>query len=536
MMAPMQKRLCIIVASTVGALIAVIGVAILVLCKGHLIYTFDDPYISLALSQHIAHGHYGINANEVSSPSSSILFPLLLAGFARFPWQEWVPAILNSLAACATAALIGVEICRLGILRNSDHVVRIAVLTVALCIACNVVGLVYIGLEHSFHVLTCVVVVSGLARVSEGERVPLWLVIAIVLLPLWRFEGLAFAGLAILSLTLLKRWRAALIVALGIGVTLGAYATAMITLGLPVLPSSVLLKSDVAREAYSGTLRFSTLMGIMFRRAVAGAQLPEAWPVIILIGLLAAHPLLRAFRDPLLLGPYRMTLRREALFAAVLVGALVTHVLLGSWGWFGRYESYAVATGALGAIIIWHPALAALASRGSSALIAAAVAILFCVGNEYVIDTLRTPVASLGIFEQQYQMHRFAVDFYKRSVGVNDLGWVSYRNPNYVLDLAGLESESTRMALMNKQANSDWMEPLVVAQHVGVVMIYDSWFVGQIPARWRRIAVLKSAHLVTASSDVVSFYATSGDSISDALEALRAFSHVTAAGTKLTIL
>src|SRR5262252_5968240 len=216
---PIQRRLCLIAISALGTLIAVIGVAIVIRCNGHLIYTIDDPYIALALSQHIAHGHYGINANEPSSPSSSILFPFLLAGFAWLSWQEWVPAIFNALAACTTAALVGIEICRLGILTGPNDAVRGALLTVALCIAFNAIGLVYIGLEHSLHVLTSVAVVIGLARVMEGERVPPWLAFAIVFLPLWRFEGLPLAGISILALTLLKRWRAVMLAGLGIGVT-----------------------------------------------------------------------------------------------------------------------------------------------------------------------------------------------------------------------------------------------------------------------------------------------------------------------------
>jgi hypothetical protein len=431
--------------------------------------------------------------------------------------------------------VVGFEICRLGILTGPADAVRGALLTVALCIAFNALGLVYVGLEHSLHVLTSIVVVIGSARALEGERVPPWLVVAIVLLPLWRFEGLALAGLAVLALAILKRWRAAIAAGIGIGVTLGAYAAVMISLGLPVLPSSVLVKSDIARRALAGTRGFATLPSVMLHRAVSSLANYEAWPVIILIFLVAAHPLLRASRDPIVRGPYRMSLRQEALFAAVIAGALGAHVLFGAWGWFGRYECYAVATGAMGAIIVWHRAIATLVSRGSSALFAASIAILFFVGNVYVICTLKTPVASLGIWEQQYQMHRFAVDFYKHAVGVNDLGWVSYRNPNYVLDLGGLGSETARIAL-SRPTDRDWMARLVTAHQVGVVMIYDSWFVGQIPAYWQRIAVLRSAHLVTAFSDVVSFYATSAQSASDALEALRAFSGTTPAGTHLTIL
>jgi hypothetical protein len=42
-------------------------------------FSLDDPYIHLALASHILDGHYGINPNEAAAPSSSILFPFLVA-------------------------------------------------------------------------------------------------------------------------------------------------------------------------------------------------------------------------------------------------------------------------------------------------------------------------------------------------------------------------------------------------------------------------------------------------------------------------
>src|SRR5258707_13207313 len=95
----LKTRLALAVACALALIIGTIAAAILVLCHGHLIYSLDDPYISLALGEQIARGHYGINAAEASSPSSSILYPFLLAGFAWTRWQEFVPAILNTLAA-----------------------------------------------------------------------------------------------------------------------------------------------------------------------------------------------------------------------------------------------------------------------------------------------------------------------------------------------------------------------------------------------------------------------------------------------------
>jgi hypothetical protein len=101
---------------------AAIAVAIVWWCDGHLVYSLDDPYISLSLGQHIAQGEYGINTGEGSSPSSSILYPLLLALFGWTAWQEFVPLLANAAAAIATALMFVAAACRYGIVTGREQV------------------------------------------------------------------------------------------------------------------------------------------------------------------------------------------------------------------------------------------------------------------------------------------------------------------------------------------------------------------------------------------------------------------------------
>jgi hypothetical protein len=104
-----------------------------------------------------------------------------------------------------------------------------------------------IGLEHSWHILLIVVILSEFARMlSTGGGASVSLVAAIVLTPLIRFEGVALSFAAIVALGYLGRWRAALTAAALVVLALGAYAAAMVRLGLPILPSSVTSKSGVA--------------------------------------------------------------------------------------------------------------------------------------------------------------------------------------------------------------------------------------------------------------------------------------------------
>jgi hypothetical protein len=104
-------------------------------------------------------------------------------------------------------------------------------------------------------------------------------------------------------------------------------------------------------------------------------------------------------------------------------------------------------------------------------------------------------------------MHRFVADYLRMPVAVNDLGFVSYANPDYVLDLWGLGSEAAREARARRDGPA-WMESLALQKGVVVAMVYASWF-PDIPASWRRIGVLDIRDKLRSVSDSqVAFYLT----------------------------
>ncbi len=383
------------------------------------------------------------------------------------------------------------------------------------------VGVVFTGLEHSLHILASVAVVFGVARVVRGLAVPPWLVPAIVLLPFLRMEGVAMAGLAVMALILSRRRGAALAASAALLGLTGGYAVAMSAMGLPLVPSSVLVKlgGDASVAAHSqGALQF---LHAAILNAFHGYR---CLSILVPLGLVLLHPLLRALNASAVRGDsHRFTLRQELVLAAVVSGTLTAHALLGAWDDFSRYEIYAVATGATGVIILWHDRIAGFLANRSAVIIALAGTALLLANPWYLLATLRTPSAGRGIFEQQYQMRRFAVDFYRKPVAVNDIGLVSYRNSNYVLDLWGLGSEPARKARL-LTPKSDWMDRLAQAHDVGVAMIYPAWFKDEIPEGWHRIAVLEGRHSrVTTGAEQVTFYATSSGAEPQARAAVRRF-------------
>ena len=136
--------------------------------------------------------------------------------------------------------------------------------------------------------------------------------------------------------------------------------------------------------------------------------------------------------------------------------------------------------------------------------------------------TIRTPIASRNIYEQQFQMHRFAKDFFPRRVAVNDLGWVSYQNDVYVLDLWGLGSETARRLRFNDQLDARAVSVLVEKANVEYAMIYKSWLEDSIPDNWCHLATMRSER-VTAGDEYVHFFATDASIQEDMSGALKQF-------------
>jgi hypothetical protein len=414
------------------------------LCDGRLIYTLDDPYIHMKVAQTILRGGYGINFSEYASPSSSMLWPLMVAGTDLLGLGSAGPLILN-LAAAAGAVHMGsllVERHVLGGLVTRKTALLAFPLGVLLIFALSALAFPMTGLEHSWHVFLVVVVLFGLAEMMTGHGVVSWgVVAAIVLIPLIRFEGIAFSGAAILG-----RWMPTLIASALIVAAFSIYGAEMQRLGLPLMPASVLLKSQVVASAVDAQGGFVNSAGHVVKSIYDN-----------LLGFLAnPQGVLLLLMSLIMLGAWALTPAGPDRRSTAVVGGVATLGLFahfvggGHYGWTGRHEVYAIASGLLATLFtlrIWIQEAVARHAWKAQAVLLLAVAILV---GPYMRLAIETPFASRGIYERQFQMHRFATDFYKEPVAVNDVGWVSYNNDAFVLDLWGLGSEPVRRLKMTQ--------------------------------------------------------------------------------------
>lgn len=263
-----------------GLCLLILVLASMQVTDGQLIYTLDDPYIHLAVAENIIKGGYGVNLSEYSSPSSSILYPFLLA------FTEVIGlGIFGPLIYAASASLLSTWILS-GMLWKSvgNSFGRLTsfvfcILGPLLILSVNAIALPLTGMEHSIHVLGAVLVIKGAASLALGiskGAIPI-MVTGIFICSTIRFEGLALALTAITALAIMGHRRIALATLTGISAIITIYGLIMYSLGLPLLPSSVLTKSELALSASDNSITrvFRSLAASLYH------SLENRWGILI---------------------------------------------------------------------------------------------------------------------------------------------------------------------------------------------------------------------------------------------------------------
>ena len=517
---------CVLI--VIGAILLGLFLSILRMNHGTFLYSMDDPYIGLALSDQIHNGNYGMNDGIHAAPDSSILYPLLLAPASGTWLHPYLPLILNTLALFATLAIMWRLFTYLHLSQDTNGILLQAAALLLLAIYLNLIAVVFTGLEHNLHIAAVAATVYGLAIFLDTGRMPRWLPAVIVLAPLLRYEGLALSLAALLVLALRGRWRTALGTFAVIVLFVGGFSAFLVHLGLLPLPSSVLTKSAFAAYGVSGEGRGA------FQSFGVNVLQMASHPIGFMMLVIGAVAAVRCLRE-LPAWPWRWSAQGlMALLLACLIGA---HATAGRFGWLDRYEDYCMLGTALIGICLLRDSIRKVLSQKRDRLaffcLTAAVLGAFCL--PYLRSIWNLPLAANNIYEQQFQMHRFINDFYRAPVAVNDLGLVSYRNPNFVLDLGGLASEKARILRANN-ASAEEYRTLVAGSGVHLVIIYDEWFEDQIPASWVKVASMDlSRERVSSAQSEVQFYATDAATASQLQSELRSFSMGLPPGVKLTI-
>ena len=311
--------------------------------QGNFTYTLDDPYIHLALAENLARfGHYGLNVEEYSSPSSSILWPFLLVPLLAIGLGASGPLILNVLFAVASVLVIHQIIVDSAKSPSRPAVDVSWVWALLIFFVVNGFGVIFTGMEHSLHILVTAAIIYLINRMQADAGKGVWGAIrlrrfasgvCIVLSPLIRFEGLAISAFAILMLGASGKSRLAIVSVLLTALCLALYFHAMNVLGLPWLPSSVLVKSSAAADIASQGDLLGKLYGVSLNamdRAVANFMDGEGRLLLLVAAFIAVQAI-------------RMRRAGEKVSSIYVIGVLAVialHFAFGRFGWYGRYQGY----------------------------------------------------------------------------------------------------------------------------------------------------------------------------------------------------
>jgi hypothetical protein len=474
-------------AGVIGALLAFAALQAVALGRNgwSFEYPLDDVYIHLAMAEQIARGGYGINSGEIASAASSPLYPFLLVPFAASALQYWWPLIWNVLALSCAAGLFGLALAEARLGRAGLALAAAAPLALSMYVTA------FTGMENMAHGASSLAIVLGLWRVVETDRIGWLLPAGIVLAPAFRLEGLALALAAAGVMGLLGRPRAGLGFAALAVLPVAIFAICLGAQGLDPLPNSVLAK--LADTGGGGPIQKFALNTSEY----GGRYLFALTAVVGLIGA----------------GMLRQN-RRRGLFALAVAAAGLAHLLFGATGWMDRYENYAVIALAAALALILTDA----APLTKSLAVAAAL-----LGGLVTYATYALPIYGWNpkaIAAQQGEMARFAKDFVKAPVAVNDIGHVAWRNPEYVLDLWGLASPEV-LDIRSGAPEPGWGGPLAKSRGVEVAMIYDRLAGTAVPPAWTRLGTLRldvpSAFLGGRDVD---FYATDPAAVPRLMQAI----------------
>jgi hypothetical protein len=424
--------------------LALLIAAVLYMNNGQFLYVLDDPYIHLALAKQIAQGHYGLQADEFASPSSSLLWPLLLALFAKWSFFEYVPLVINIIAVLLTAHVMKKILAHV----FSRHV---DLLVFCILICGGGISLVFTGMEHSLQVLCTVVITAAMIDITEKRPVHGGVLFAALFMgPLVRYEVLGFS---IVAAVLFWSYRQRIFIfpaILSIFLLVGFSYFLWINSGA-FLPASVLAKMT------SEALSFH--------------------PPILFVFLIIFFLLLRHFQHN----------RDRCLLVLCMSIFVMGHIIIGKSGWYGRYEAYVLIP--LFLFLAYYALPYMMSEQRKMATVRFFKLLILASSLPYVVLTMAVPGASHCIYLQHVQMQKLAESANIQKVAVNDIGYMTFKSQARIYDLWGLGSYKVHNLRMD---NNPLLFDQVVEQDVPLIMIYDSWFKDlPVPSTWQRLGTLK---------------------------------------------
>lgn len=527
-----NKNWSVVVISVI-VLAALIGSAIWNMSaatNGHVVFSLDDPYIHLAMARAMAeHGTWGISPDAFTATSSSPFYLLLLATIfwlaTPSAYWAWLFAVSGGLFVAALLAA-----------RVAETVSKRSVATIISLLVIVGVGLPEIsmtGMEHTLHITAMLAVLIflekrlGIPGTSWRDDIPLVMAMLVA-------AGLRYETLFVMVPMSWVLWRAGhkrTSIAAAIAGILPAIFVGVLQLynGAMILPNSIALKGVMTDgEFLAHATRFKALV-----------TTPEILVMLIVTALWWFDTVRRREKIP----------RNNLLLSLVFFATVILHASFARTD--RRYIGYLMAMGfwvLIPVFRVWAEEVTASVTNGNKNglrharrfALALAITVLVFPFLDRGWELKRLVNIGQDIHAQQYQMAQFLGRFYgHQTIGLNDIGMVSWAGKNRVLDFWGLADNEIASMRMKSELTPDQMRRLAADRGVEVVAIYSHWFLREkgLPEQWQLVGrwQILSEIQTNAASNAVDFFATSPAAAETLRANLQAFSQQLPAHVKVIL-
>ena len=504
-----------------GVVISVLFILSIAKNQGHLVYALDDPYIHMAIAKNfVQHGVWGITQYGFTSSTSSLLWTLLISlSYYIFGVNEITPFILNIMFAVMTIFIIYYIFRKLKVSPIYTFLVLMAIIFFT-----PIPTLIFTGMEHMMQIFLIILFAYISAQILSNDREDLYkyLLLVAVLVTMARYESLFLIFTVSILFILKKKYIYSCLLLMVSLIPVGIYGIISMDNGWFFLPNSLVLKSFYLVNNGSPS-SIATIFNFV-HYFIGQFMLNKSVSVLVLLGSLFLIFKLknRKFWD----------LNSILLVIFILTASL--HMLFAKMGFFYRYESYLVALGIFATSLELYkflPENGLFYNLDKIKILRYLLSlfimclVVFTLADRGYGSLTETSPATNNIYEQQYQMSLFVNQFYSGDgVALNDIGLVNYAAGINCLDLYGLGSLQVAKVKKDGYYDSAEISKLVNEDNIKVVIIYDSWFKGGIPANWVKVGQWKIKNNVVCGDDIVSFYAVDPKDKDSLIKNLKTFS------------
>ncbi len=481
--------------------------SILAFTGGQLIYGLDDPYIHLAIAQNLLdHGVFGVAPDAVTFASSSLLWPLLLAGLGSVVGAlGTLPLLLNVLGALGALWMVEALFRREGIGMAGRFAAQLLFLVMT-----PMIPVIFTGMEHTLHLFSILLVIY-LVPLAPGRMAPrrlAALAAAIVLAVLVRYESILL-GVALGGLFLFRRdWHATLVTVAAAALPVIVAGLIMIGNGGYFLSNSLLVKGPLL-EMRDLLNPFNALYYYLLWPENQAIHWRE---VSLVLFMLAVLFVLRGGKPARWYRPLMYT----------MLGFVALHMLTVRLDQFSRYTAYVVGSGLVVALLALFSRFREIAVTKHARwerfdtvpLLLAGVIALWPLLMHGMSQARHVPAAARNIYEQQFQLGRFMQRYYRgERVALNDLGAITYYGRIRPVDLVGLGEPRVAIARRHRLLNTDTLRSVTADYGARIAVLYPEWFPEpwSIPDEWIPVGDWILRDNIVCGGDTVRFYGLTTD-------------------------